>query len=119
MYSTSDSRRGTRTSSDIDIMLLHPSHVHIPTPELKRSSRNGTPGLKKRSAVRDSPLRIEVLQRLVRTGIIAETLSEGPQKWQGVARIPERDGQGNWEAQSDRVVAIASLTGEFRRADLK
>lgn len=111
------SRRGSTTSSDIDIMLLHPSHVHIPTPNIKQP-----PPPKSSGATNDklaAPLVSEVLEPLKRIGIIADTLSMGPKKWQGVVRVPERDSEGVWETQNARLEGIESMTSSFRRADLK
>ena len=103
------SRRGSPTSSDIDIILLHPSHVHIPVPDQKRPQGK---------AEKDSSmLQQDVLEPLRRSGIIADTLTSGPLKWQGMVRIPQRDDEGEWEPVQTRVNAVAALNGAFRRAD--
>ena len=103
------SRRGSPTSSDIDIILLHPSHVHIPVPDQKRS--------REKTDKTPSMLQQDVLEPLRRSGIIADTLTLGPLKWQGMVRIPQRDEGGEWESVQTRVDAVAALNGAFRRAD--
>ncbi|KAJ3556503.1 hypothetical protein NM688_g1994 [Phlebia brevispora] len=102
-------RRGAAESSDIDLILLHPSHVHIPVPTMSTSKS------KKEKA--PSKLTKEVVEPLRRAGIIADSLSSGPLKWQGIVRIPGRNESGQWESITTRVEAVQSLTGPFRRAD--
>jgi len=119
-------------SGDMDIILFHPTHVHVPTPHIPPSAalskRNNTgtstlsskPGSKITKAERESsPLIQDVVQPLTKRGLIAATLSTGARKWQGVVRLPERDEDGEWESRSERVKSVKADQGLFRRVDLK
>ena len=102
-------------------MLLHPSYVHISTPDAKQTT---VPFKKSKSRITAeekalSPLQADVLEPLQRQGILADTLTTGPQKWQGIVRIPQRNAEGKWETQQQRVEAVKSMEGSFKRADLK
>ena len=120
------SRRGAVTSSDIDIVLFHPSHVHVPTPASLNPKavhgRYGTPfraTYPSASARASSPLLQDVVRPLEDRGLLAATLSSGPRKWQGVARLPERVGGRLWEERSLRLLQIQRTEGVYRRIDIK
>lgn len=112
----------------MDIILFHPSHVHVPTPHippsgaLSKRSINGTslaPKAATKAERESSPLTQEVVIPLQRRGLIAATLSAGVMKWQGVVRLPERDEDGGWGERSERVKLVEADKGLFRRLDLK
>jgi DNA polymerase beta len=113
----------------MDIILFHPSHVHVPTPQVPPSSLlskrviGGTSPLASKAATKtereSSPLIQEVVIPLQRRGLIAATLSTGVRKWQGVVRLPERDQVDEWGDRSERVKSIEADKGLFRRMDLK
>lgn len=119
-------------SGDMDMILFHPTHVHVPTPNISHSSafstRNitGTSPLSSKSGSRmtkaereASPLIKDVVQPLTQGGLIAATLSTGARKWQGVVRLPEKDKDGQWELMSERLKLVKADKGFFRRMDLK
>jgi DNA polymerase beta len=117
-------------SGDMDIILFHPAHVHVPTPHIspskalsKRSTSplSSKPDSKPTKAERESSLlTTEVVQPLKQCGLIAATLSIGVRKWQGVVRLPERNkGSGLWKETSERVKLMEADEGLFRRMDLK
>ena len=95
------SRRGLPMCGDIDIILFHPLCTYVPRPGEKlvscevpssepEKSRRGRPRkhVTPSRAKQDNLLRDSILGPLERAGILAATLTEGPRKWQGIARIP-------------------------------
>jgi DNA polymerase beta len=119
-------------SGDIDVILFHPTHVHVPTPRIQPSSAlskgkiTGKSPLTSKSAPkptkaeRESSLLIkDIVNPLTQRGLIAATLSTGVRKWQGVVRLPERSEHGEWEDRSKRVELVKDNNGLFRRMDLK
>lgn len=119
------SRRGAPTSGDMDVILFHPSHVHIPIPQepppgskTTVSGKANTTKMTKAERL-SSMLLNDVVKPLETTGLIAATLSSGVKKWQGVVRIPERDEYGKWGNRSKRVKQVEGNKGVFRRMDLK
>ncbi|KAG2051587.1 Nucleotidyltransferase [Suillus hirtellus] len=118
-------RRGARSFLSVDIMLTHPSHVHVPTPPSKNGSVaqgiSRTPfhtSSRKLREVQDSLLLRDVVFPLESRGLIAETLSPGSKKWQGVIRLPERTVDGTWEERSQRIERIREQQGLYIRLDL-
>ncbi|KAG1906751.1 uncharacterized protein F5891DRAFT_1003591 [Suillus fuscotomentosus] len=118
-------RRGARSFLGVDIMLTHPSHVHVPTPPSKNGSvaqgisrtRFHTSSRKLRE-VQDSLLLRDVVFPLESRGLVVETLSPGSKKWQGVIRLPERTVDGTWEERSQRIERIREQQGLYIRLDL-
>lgn len=118
-------------SGDMDVILFHPTHVHVPTPNISHSNAasnniKGTSPLSSKSGSRMtkaerelSPLIKDVVQPLTQGGLIAATLSTGARKWQGVVRLPEKDKDGQWESMSERMKLVKADKGFFRRMDLK
>lgn len=129
------SRRGFPISQDIDILLIHPEHVHVPIPTLRTPSSSSTKAKVDRrgrisSAFREgftpyvtrqsSLLLQDVVPVLQDRGLIADTLHSGNRKWQGVVRVPEsEDGKDNMTERRRRLRAIKNTEGHFRRLDLK
>lgn len=116
-------RRGAQSFLGVDIMLTHPSYVHVPTPPSKNGSVthgiNKTPfRTRKLREVQDSPFSSGVVLPLESRGLIAETLSPGPNKWQGIIRLPGRTVDGTWEDRSQRIERIHEQRGLYTRLDL-
>lgn len=116
-------RRGAQSFLGVDIMLTHPSYVHVPTPPSKNGSAthgiNKTPfRARKLREVQDSPLSSDVVFPLESRGFIAETLSAGPNKWQGIIQLPGRTIDGTWEDRSQRIERIREQRGLYTRLDL-
>jgi DNA polymerase beta len=125
------SRRGSTSLSDVDVALLHPNHVYIPTPSppspvSKPNSKRVTTARLKSAfqskytsvAERDQSILLkDVVQPLESRGLIAATISSGTQKWQGIVRVPQKN--GDWEPDWQRKDGIAQHLGKFRRMDLK
>ncbi|KAF4581424.1 hypothetical protein EYR38_002750 [Pleurotus pulmonarius] len=118
-----DYRRGCSTSPSIDIMLLHPSHVHVPTPSSTPSTTTSkkqprpqaafhTPPPTKSSRA-TSPLLTHVLPSLQDRGLIAVALSSGLQTWQGITLVP--DGS---EDRQERLQKIGRKEGIYRRLNI-
>ena len=96
-------------------MMLHPSYIHVPTPDTSNKSKSK----KAKASDPQSPLQVDVLHPLMRQGIIAANLVCGMQKWQGIMRIPERNAKGEWGSVQERLDGVEALTGAFRRADIR
>lgn len=118
-------RRGAQSFLGVDVMLTHPSHVHVPTPPSKNGSVtqgiNKAPFRMSYSKIRetqDSPLLHDVVFPLESRGLIAETLSSGSKKWQGIIRLPGRTADGTWEDRSQRIERIREQQGLYTRLDL-
>ncbi|KAL0960788.1 hypothetical protein HGRIS_005809 [Hohenbuehelia grisea] len=134
-------RRGAKTSSDIDIILLHPSHVHVPTPSIPPSAIQTTiastsdaethsfaPKKKARGkassklAASKSPLLPDVVEPLYSRGLLAATISAGPHKWQGITLVPDSaddsNDTGEVDNRQERLRRIANREGVYRRIDL-
>lgn len=127
------SRRKQPLSSGIDILLFHPSFVHIPPPAddpLKLSKTKASSPRKSRG--RSANIRLSadaktkqnellsksVIEPLTKQGLLAGTLSSSPQKWQGFVRVPMN---GNGEYQTDeyeRLTGIRDRAGDFARLDI-
>ncbi|KAH9947637.1 hypothetical protein B0H21DRAFT_326142 [Amylocystis lapponica] len=121
-------RRQASECSDVEILLFHPSHVHVPTPS------QPTPSLSKcrvgrmpvpfftrytKVAVREHSLfLVDVVQPLIARGLIAGSMTSGAQKWQGIVRMPETDPLTQWGDRADRIRRIKNKEGVFLRVDL-
>ncbi|KAJ8464078.1 hypothetical protein ONZ45_g17362 [Pleurotus djamor] len=125
-------RRGSTSPSDIDIMLIHPSHVHIPTPSLPTDEPSSASSKRTRTALSQTPFHTtsrsktsrdtslllnSVTPALLDRGLIAATLSSGLQKWQGIALIPE-DTCNAQEDRHKRLGMIERKEGTYRRLDI-
>lgn len=88
------------------MILLHPSHVHIPIPNQKAQAD-------KKSSI----LHEDIIEPLRRTGVVSDTLTAGSLKWQGMVRIPQRTDAGKWESVQTRLDAVTAFDGSFKRAD--
>ena len=109
----------------MDVILFHPSHVHVPIPQepppnskttVSRKVTTKQPTKAERGA---SILLNDIVKPLEKMGLMAATFSSGVKKWQGVVRIPKRDEHGDWENRSKRVQQVEGNEGDFRRMDLK
>ncbi|KAF7298791.1 DNA polymerase [Mycena indigotica] len=106
-------RRGSQDSSDIDLIILHPDHVHVPFPQT--AQKRGAPPKSARPL-----LKTNFLPPLTDRGLLAATLSAGDLKWQGIVRIPEAvtsnsDRSMQWQR---RLAAIKAGEGSYRRLDI-
>lgn len=113
--------------TDIQIMVSHPSFVHIPLPPDPSvgisNKKEIKPKAKTKRKKRDdegTPTNVlysEVIPRLQQTGFISDTLNFDDTSWSGFARLPGRDDQ--WGTVVERLNAIKSTRGQFRRVSLK
>jgi DNA polymerase beta len=124
------SRRGSTSLSDIDVVLLHPNHVYIPTPSppspVSESNSKRITATRLKSAFQSrytsaaergqSILVKDAVQPLESRGLIAATISSGARRWQGIVRVPQKN--GDWEPDWQRKDGIAQHLGKFRRMDL-
>ncbi|KAJ6508354.1 hypothetical protein C8R45DRAFT_967146 [Mycena sanguinolenta] len=118
-------RRGAPTSSDIDLILLHPDHVHVPFPTVLPSHIKAPPAIrtrKKPNGTRPSSvLHDDAVPILQSRGIIAATLSSGDLKWQGIVRLPDPDAAITGDQLAEhrrRATAIENGDGVYHRADI-
>ncbi|KJA21213.1 hypothetical protein HYPSUDRAFT_140979 [Hypholoma sublateritium FD-334 SS-4] len=119
-------RRGITSLTDIQIMVSHPSFVHIPLPpdpSMAISSKKETkPKAKTKRKKRDDEgpptnvLYSEIIPMLHQTGFISDTLTFDATSWTGFARLPGRDDQ--WGTVFERLNAIKNTGGDFRRVSL-
>ena len=122
----STSRRGSPTSSDMDLIFFHPDHVHVPMPPLPKAA--SSPESRKSNAFRgkyvpvndldNSILLQDVVRPLGAAGFIADTLSSGARMWKGIVRLPVRRSGGRWEESWERKRQIEKVQGSFRRVDM-
>ncbi|KAI0344404.1 Nucleotidyltransferase [Trametopsis cervina] len=108
-------RRGCPSPTSTHLLLIHPAHVEVPTPDkvvqrvpFMQSKADKSP---------DNPTK-DILDVLRRRGIIAADFRVTSHSWTGVLRIPYKDSEGAWEPQRDRVRGVKERHGEFRRVDL-
>jgi DNA polymerase beta len=88
--------------SDIDILLFH---------EAYQESEHAVKLRKKSLPI---SLETEIILPLTQKGVIACSLSSGPEKWQGIARIPSSD-----ESDGERLSEVENLEGRFKRLDIR
>ncbi|KAJ7213869.1 hypothetical protein GGX14DRAFT_444335 [Mycena pura] len=114
-------RRGAPHTSDIDLVILHPDHVHVPFPDLP-STIPGTQRKRKSSPkLPASILQLDLIPALQNRAILAATLSSGDLKWQGIVLLPDRESltkDDHWTERQRRVAAIETGEGNYRRMDL-
>ncbi|KAJ7079734.1 hypothetical protein B0H15DRAFT_857858 [Mycena belliarum] len=117
-------RRGAPSSSDIDLILLHPEHVHVPVPTGPPSKISNTPSRKRNGALPASLLQAEVVPSLQARGLLAAEISSGALKWQGIVLVPDSDADAP-STQMDQIAvrqrrlgAIERGEGAYRRMDL-
>jgi DNA polymerase beta len=139
------SRRGLTELSSIEVMVLHPDHVHIPvpavpppvwedefnldddlpasalTPKRKRnknaSSLSGSSGPLTKKDRESILLHSEVVPILQQRGVLCEKLSETRHSWTGVVRLPSASSPGAGQSGSSRMRApeLHLQPGDYRR----
>lgn len=131
------SRRGASHSSEIDLLLFHPSYMSIPVPNApspflpvpKNNPKGRRPGAfyGASPAARSDPfakaLQSDIIAPLIAKGFLAAQLVGGSSKWQGVVRLPDKQGKEGeegevWEDLFDRLRGVKLRDGEFRRLDI-
>ncbi|KAG2022563.1 hypothetical protein CC2G_000301 [Coprinopsis cinerea AmutBmut pab1-1] len=99
-------RRGLSESSTIEMLVLHPDHVHVPLPNvpppfsgddfddfLRSSDTPATKRPRKKASLtkkdrQNSRLHSEVVPVLQQRGVLLEKIAEAHHNWTGVVRIP-------------------------------
>ncbi|KAK7468960.1 hypothetical protein VKT23_003459 [Stygiomarasmius scandens] len=134
---TGSYRRGFPISSSITLMLLHPSYVHIPYPDVsspfseaakEKSARRGRvqvafrESFTKMAAKSQSLLVSQIIPCLEERGLLADTVSIGTKKWIGIVRVPEVDDEG---VDSNAIMArrkrrdkIRKMQGGYRKLEI-
>ncbi|KAK0202054.1 hypothetical protein DFS33DRAFT_1351717, partial [Desarmillaria ectypa] len=118
-------RRNFPFSSEIDLILLHPSFNIIPLPpppdKTLRFPRKGRADkvygkYAQKQFGSKSPLLTTVIPTLKVQGLIAkEVKMSGADKWDGIVRVPEFSADGQPESLESRVSAIKRKEGRYRR----
>ncbi|KAJ7451680.1 hypothetical protein FB451DRAFT_1283983 [Mycena latifolia] len=114
-------RRGKPSSSDIDLIILHPDHVHVPVPTGTLAKPTFGTTRRRSAALPTSLLQAEVVPALQTRGLLAAALSSGDLKWQGIVLLPESDSPTTTDQIGERqrrLAAIESGEGSYRRMDL-
>ncbi|THV03000.1 Nucleotidyltransferase [Dendrothele bispora CBS 962.96] len=132
---TGSYRRGFPISSSIPLMLLHPSYVHVPYPNVsspfsdaakERSARRGRVQVSfrekftKMAAKSQSLLMTQIIPYLEERGLLADTISVGTKKWIGMIRVPDYEGSsGNAIMEKrQRKENIKKMRGEYRKLEI-
>jgi DNA polymerase beta len=119
----------------MDVVLFHPSYVHIPTPSTtpltnarpsrKRADRSGDTNRNKTNTSSNGngnsaskQLLEDVVLSLEGSGLVAATFTSGPRRWQGIVRVPQQL-DGEWEERTHRLAQIKQTEGLYRRMDIK
>lgn len=122
------SRRGVN-SPDINLMVLHPDHVHVPLPPspeaLPKSHKrygyiarfDAHPYLYKLERTW-TPLQEEIVPYLELRGLIAKTRKKIFKSWYGVIRLPGLNEQ-EWQNADTRLQAIRNKQGDYRRLNIQ
>ncbi|KAF9483507.1 Nucleotidyltransferase [Pholiota conissans] len=119
-----DYRRGLESFTDMEIMVSHPSFVHVPLPAdlplgFRKSKKEKVPvskPRKRRKIDEDIPtntLHSELIPFLQKKGIVCIALSSNLLTWKGIVRLPGTNNQ--WGTSSERVASIRRVDGQFRR----
>ncbi|KAI0312060.1 hypothetical protein OF83DRAFT_692087 [Amylostereum chailletii] len=123
-------RRGASSMSDIDVLLTHPSVVHVPTPSRLPSHPrpNGRRLIPFNENVTESErmanpsshvFPLDVIRPLEDAGLLAATFSFSAKQWQGVVLLPPRLPKSTgWDSVGERISAIRTCKGTFRRLEL-
>lgn len=88
VYVTGSYRRGAPSSSDIDILLFHPSMVEARLRSVKAPTK-----AQSEKAMKESALLKSAVPALVKAKILGEPLTVGPAKWQGLANLQGTEGR--------------------------
>ncbi|KAL1729701.1 hypothetical protein EV714DRAFT_251205 [Schizophyllum commune] len=118
-------RRGAIVSSEVDVLLLHPLHTHVPVPTIEALLRKATYTINGRRRVpfneNDSPsdnssLQKEVIPALEGAGLLGENFMNVSRKWQGMVKVP---GTGalrrldlSFAPMKSKGAALIALTGD-------
>ena len=118
-------------SSDIGILLFHPSFMHVFSPANKfpitkirahkeilsdpiRRIRSG------QQMQQEDLLESHVILPLLEQGIIASTLIFDNKKWQGIIRLPLYSvADKEMESRDKRVSSIRNKTGNFKKLNIR
>jgi len=133
MHIVGSYRRKQPFTSGIDIVLFHPSFIHIPPPaddplkisRLKESSPRKSRGRSANNRLsadaktkQNGLMSKSVVEPLTKQGLLAGTLLSSPQRWQGFVRIP-MDVNGEYQANEyERLTGIRDKVGDFARLDI-
>lgn len=128
------SRRDETDLPDVSILLHHKQHIHIPiprpppppadTPTLPRVATCGKPPMPflqynpTSHDRRTSPLLQDVIRPLDASGLFTVPLIAFPNRWRGIALLPERNGDG-WRDIGERIRDKRAMRGTYLRVDIR
>lgn len=126
MFHRIHSRRGFPDSTEMKMVLLHPSHVHVPTPP-PLNIPDSPPSFPPKPRSRPRPSHLEsnvngsgvllkdaVVQPLIDRGLICGTATEGHSRWRGVVMVPR-----SRETKQARLTRAEQKKGTFCRLELQ
>ena len=105
------------------LLLVHPSQVRVPIPDLPLRRRKRTNQAISRQAGMsraaigggdEKLLESYIVEPMQSRGLIADQYSVGPFNWLGIVRVPNMTDANRWETRSARVQAVANRDGVFR-----
>ena len=109
------SRRGLSSFPVTQLLVINPTHKHVPTPDAAHNP--GYYSVGKVEHTQSNPMN-DMIYVLKRRGILAGEFRCSSHKWSGMVRIPSKSSEGDWEPQKDRLKGVQERTGEFRRVDI-
>ncbi|KAG8809826.1 hypothetical protein FRC17_003230 [Serendipita sp. 399] len=116
VYIVGSYRRGASSSSDVDVLLFHPSYTETPPAGQSPASSKS-----KKRAKDGSPLLQIAVPALLKAKVLVEPLTSGPTKWQGIANLGTEERlcriDLNLMPRNSRGAALVGYTGdaEFNR----
>ncbi|TFK70942.1 hypothetical protein BDN72DRAFT_958445 [Pluteus cervinus] len=112
------------SASSIRILVHHPDHTDIPSPNAPEPERHSMDKLPKRTSKFFSgslPLKAratnefyqDVVEMMQNKGLLVSTKAVGERRWEGIIRVPN-ESEEDWQ----RVKAIRSHAGVYRRLEI-
>ncbi|KAG8214535.1 hypothetical protein J3R82DRAFT_9596 [Butyriboletus roseoflavus] len=135
-----DFRRGTASAQRIALVVLHPQATDIFPPEgspsidstvIQKNRYDRLPSpfashpettVKFKVLPDTATFSTEIISPLECRGLLATAIAVGPQKWDGIIRVPkrtetEKDGNG-WETRTERIQGVQQHEGQFFSAEI-
>jgi len=127
-------RRGLAESPTITFVVLHPDHVHVPVPtapnpfaaaerdwsiddpvvSAKNRAKKKKAGVSKKEK-KSSLLHAELVPLLQQRQVLCESISEAPNSWTGVVRLPSATTDDPGVARRNWAKSLQIAPGEYRR----
>ncbi|EKM51682.1 uncharacterized protein PHACADRAFT_261968 [Phanerochaete carnosa HHB-10118-sp] len=107
---------------EASILLVHPSQVRVPIPELPIKRRLPSGAVAQIAGISWKAYRMadtklledQVVGPLGMRGLLADQFKSGALDWNGASLVPTKDAHGSWGTRATRLQAIANRHGVFR-----